>query len=85
MIEGNTMRWKVTASKDTAIAVRSLLAQRGMKKGRCRAYYWALFGVWSRANSMSNRSALFTEPESRNARATSGSKSTTFVPSRQAR
>lgn len=33
MIEGNTTRWTVTVSKDTDIAVRSLLAQRGMKKG----------------------------------------------------
>lgn len=33
MLEGNTTRWTVTVSKDTDIAVRSLLAQRGMKKG----------------------------------------------------
>jgi len=31
--QGNTTRWTVTVSKDTDIAVRSLLAQRGMKKG----------------------------------------------------
>lgn len=49
--------------------------------GRRRAYCWPLFGVCSRASSISNRSALFTEAESGNARATSGSKSTTFVPS----
>ena len=29
----NTTRWTVTVSKDTDIAVRSLLAQRGLKKG----------------------------------------------------
>jgi hypothetical protein len=29
----DTMRWTVTVSKDTDIAVRSLLAQRGLKKG----------------------------------------------------
>ncbi len=28
-----TTRWTVTVSKDTDIAVRSLLAQRGLKKG----------------------------------------------------
>ncbi len=33
MLEGNTTRWTVTVSKDTDIAVRSLLAQRGLKKG----------------------------------------------------
>jgi len=31
--QGNTTRWTVKVSKDTDIAVRSLLAQRGMKKG----------------------------------------------------
>ncbi len=29
----NTTRWTVKVSKDTDIAVRSLLAQRGLKKG----------------------------------------------------
>ncbi|WP_221067533.1 ribbon-helix-helix domain-containing protein [Methylomagnum ishizawai] len=29
----NTTRWTVTVSKETDIAVRSLLAQRGLKKG----------------------------------------------------
>ncbi|MFO1434267.1 MAG: ribbon-helix-helix domain-containing protein [Candidatus Competibacteraceae bacterium] len=29
----DTTRWTVTVSKDTDIAVRSLLAQRGLKKG----------------------------------------------------
>jgi len=29
----DTLRWTVTVSKDTDIAVRSLLAQRGLKKG----------------------------------------------------
>jgi hypothetical protein len=29
----NTTRWTVTVSKDTDIAVRSFLAQRGLKKG----------------------------------------------------
>lgn len=29
----DTTRWTVSVSKDTDIAVRSLLAQRGMKKG----------------------------------------------------
>ena len=33
MPEANTTRWTVTVSKDTDIAVRSLLAQRGLKKG----------------------------------------------------
>lgn len=33
MLEGNTTRWTVTVSKDTDIAVRSLLARRGLKKG----------------------------------------------------
>jgi len=33
MLGDNTTRWTVTVSKDTDIAVRSLLAQRGMKKG----------------------------------------------------
>lgn len=33
MIGGNTTRWTVTVSKDTDIAVRSLLARRGLKKG----------------------------------------------------
>jgi len=33
MIEANTTRWTVTVSKDTDIAVRTLLAQRGLKKG----------------------------------------------------
>ena len=33
MIETNTTRWTVTVSKDTDIAVRTLLAQRGLKKG----------------------------------------------------
>jgi hypothetical protein len=33
MSEDNTTRWTVTVSKDTDIAVRSLLAQRGLKKG----------------------------------------------------
>jgi len=31
--DNNTTRWTVTVSKDTDIAVRSLLAQRGLKKG----------------------------------------------------
>ena len=30
---GDTTRWTVSVSKDTDIAVRSFLAQRGMKKG----------------------------------------------------
>ncbi len=29
----NTTRWTVTVSKNTDIAVRSFLAQRGLKKG----------------------------------------------------
>lgn len=33
MLAANTTRWTVTVSKDTDIAVRSLLAQRGLKKG----------------------------------------------------
>ena len=33
MLEGNTTRWTGTVSKDTDIAVRSLLARRGLKKG----------------------------------------------------
>jgi hypothetical protein len=33
MLGDNTTRWTVTVSKDTDIAVRSLLAQRGLKKG----------------------------------------------------
>lgn len=33
MTDDNTTRWTVTVSKDTDIAVRSLLAQRGLKKG----------------------------------------------------
>lgn len=33
MLSDNTTRWTVTVSKETDIAVRSLLAQRGMKKG----------------------------------------------------
>lgn len=33
MLEGNTTRWTVTVSTDTDIAVRSLLARRGLKKG----------------------------------------------------
>ncbi|MGH8555924.1 MAG: ribbon-helix-helix domain-containing protein [Methylococcales bacterium] len=33
MSDDNTTRWTVTVSKDTDIAVRSLLAQRGLKKG----------------------------------------------------
>jgi len=33
MTADNTTRWTVKVSKDTDIAVRSLLAQRGMKKG----------------------------------------------------
>ena len=33
MTTDNTTRWTVKVSKDTDIAVRSLLAQRGMKKG----------------------------------------------------
>jgi hypothetical protein len=33
MMGENTTRWTVTVSKDTDIAVRSLLAQRGLKKG----------------------------------------------------
>jgi hypothetical protein len=33
MSSENTTRWTVTVSKETDIAVRSLLAQRGMKKG----------------------------------------------------
>jgi len=33
MTGDNTTRWTVTVSKDTDIAVRSLLAQRGLKKG----------------------------------------------------
>jgi len=33
MSTDNTTRWTVTVSKDTDIAVRSLLAQRGLKKG----------------------------------------------------
>ena len=32
MSGGNTTCWMVTVSKDTDIAVRSLLAQRGLKK-----------------------------------------------------
>jgi Ribbon-helix-helix domain len=31
--ESNTTRWTVSVSKETDIAVRSFLAQRGMKKG----------------------------------------------------
>ena len=34
MTEANTTRWTVTVSKDTDIAVRSLLAQRGLKNRR---------------------------------------------------
>lgn len=33
MAGDNFTRWTVTVSKDTDIAVRSLLAQRGLKKG----------------------------------------------------
>lgn len=33
MNNDNTTRWTVKVSKDTDIAVRSLLAQRGLKKG----------------------------------------------------
>ena len=33
MPDTNTTRWTVSVSKDTDIAVRSFLAQRGMKKG----------------------------------------------------
>lgn len=33
MLAANTTRWTVTVSKDTDIAVRTLLAQRGLKKG----------------------------------------------------
>ena len=33
MMGDNTTRWTVTVSKDTDIAVRSFLAQRGLKKG----------------------------------------------------
>lgn len=33
MNSDNTTRWTVKVSKDTDIAVRSLLAQRGLKKG----------------------------------------------------
>jgi len=33
MSTDNTTRWTVKVSKDTDIAVRSLLAQRGLKKG----------------------------------------------------
>jgi hypothetical protein len=33
MPDDNTTRWTVSVSKDTDIAVRSFLAQRGMKKG----------------------------------------------------
>lgn len=33
MSTDNTTRWTVTVSKNTDIAVRSLLAQRGLKKG----------------------------------------------------
>jgi hypothetical protein len=33
MMTGTTTRWTVSVSKDTDIAVRSFLAQRGMKKG----------------------------------------------------
>jgi hypothetical protein len=33
MSGNDTTRWTVTVSKDTDIAVRSLLAQRGLKKG----------------------------------------------------
>ena len=33
MSAANTTRWTVTVSKDTDIAVRTLLAQRGLKKG----------------------------------------------------
>lgn len=33
MFGGNTTRWTVTVSKDTDIALRRLLARRGLKKG----------------------------------------------------
>ena len=33
MPDDNTTRWTVSVSRDTDIAVRSFLAQRGMKKG----------------------------------------------------
>jgi hypothetical protein len=33
MLATNTTRWTVTVSKDTDIAVRTLLAQRGLTKG----------------------------------------------------
>ena len=33
MTADNTTRWTIKVSKDTDIAVRSLLAQRGLKKG----------------------------------------------------
>ena len=33
MPDDNSTRWTVSVSKDTDIAVRSYLAQRGMKKG----------------------------------------------------
>jgi hypothetical protein len=32
MLEANTRRWTVRVSKDTDLAVRRLLAQRGLKK-----------------------------------------------------
>jgi hypothetical protein len=32
-VEDNAVRWIITASKSTDIAVRSLLAQKGLKKG----------------------------------------------------
>jgi hypothetical protein len=33
MSDDNSIRWTVTVSKETDIAVRTLLAQRGLKKG----------------------------------------------------
>jgi bifunctional DNA-binding transcriptional regulator/antitoxin component of YhaV-PrlF toxin-antitoxin module len=48
----NTTRWTVTVSKDTDIAVRSLLAQRGLKKGDLSKFIedavkWRLFDLTS--------------------------------------
>ncbi len=63
----DTTRWTVTVSKDTDIAVRSLLAQRGLKKGDLSKFIedavkWRVFD-----QTMTEARAAFADlpPESR--------------------
>jgi len=55
----NTTRWTVKVSKDTDIAVRSLLAQRGLKKGDLSKFIEEAVRWWVFEQTLSETRAAF--------------------------